>query len=133
MKKAQQLRELCKRIKEKYNLDSVTAVSSKSQYKKVNRKHDPRITLFKMRYRLKGDDAVQLCPISWHVIGQVKWDTEVDGEMIPNPDLDDDLMIVLIVKTCGEVLASHPDVKAVLMHVLSPMAQNAEMRAADGN
>lgn len=107
MTKKQRLRELCEHIKDTYNLDVVTAVSTKSKFLKEGYTWKPEIVLFKMRYKLTGDDVVQYCPISWVAINA--------GED------------ALIIQTVGEMLASHPDVK----RTLSNMASNAVMRSSN--
>jgi hypothetical protein len=113
MSKAKRLRELCNSIKKEYNLDSVTAVSSKSQYKNAGLPHDPTKVYFKMRYTLKSeDDVLQLCPITWATI---------------NANVDD-----YIVKVCGEMLSSHEVIKPLVQQMLSGMAQNAVKRASNG-
>ena len=118
MNKAQKLRYLSKQIKEAGDLDSVTAVSSKTQYKKINMAHDPTAVYFVMNYKMyNGQDVERLGRIAWATIDNVKWDAE---------KLEDDLMVKLIVNTSGAQLINGLQIE------LSSMARNAILRGSNG-
>lgn len=130
MSKKQRLKELATLIKDTYALDFVTTAHTKSQQHKLDMEYNPDVVIFKMRYRLKGGDIVQHCPITWLVIDGIDWDNDdpfriYEEEDHPARGEHVDLMVRLIVRTCGEVLANQPEIK----QTLSRMAMNAQARS----